>query len=213
MDIEDVLKLSEDLIHRLRHFVREEPQATWPQDFGRYLLSADHAEEKRLEGGVGTESVSEFDHDHDHDHGFDDTALGVILISLSNRIRRNAARRIRQSPFASVMDYQFLFTLRVHGTLSKSALIEANGMELTSGAEVIKRIGSQAWIEESPNPDDRRSRLVTITDAGVAVEESYRPVFRDYYASLSLGLTREQKVQLVDLAHRMISGQTSDPYI
>ncbi len=41
----------------------------------------------------------------------------------------------------------------------------ANG-SLTRLSNVVKRFEAKGWVERSPDPDDRRATLVTLTDAG-----------------------------------------------
>ncbi len=174
------LELAQDLLGHLNTFLKNESSGSWPHDFGNYLAT-----------------LSEPPDDSDP------VSLGASLVALANLVRRQASRALRDSPFTTIMDYQFLYVLRSHGPMSKSALIGANGMETSSGTEVIKRILLEGWIREEPNPVDGRSILVHITERGERVESENRAHVSEFYASLSKPLRVEQKARLFQLLHAL----------
>jgi DNA-binding MarR family transcriptional regulator len=89
-----------------------------------------------------------------------------------------ARRLFRESAIYSMTDWAFLATLQQVGAMKKSALIQHNILEKSSGTEVLKRLLKQGFIEEQPDPDDRRAKQVRLTEAGVAaVNEANAKVF------------------------------------
>jgi len=187
MDNTTHLGLARDLLVHLETYLHTGGGGSWPRDFGNYLASLPDQTEQHPQ--------------IDEEEGSDAVALGATLVAFANMVRRRASRALRESPFATIMDYQFLFVLQSHGTMSKSALIEANGMETSSGTEVIKRILREEWITEEPNPDDGRSVLVHLTDRGKAVEADDREHVSELYASLSEPLDRQHQAYLLQLVH------------
>lgn len=176
------LELAQDLLGHLETFLKNGASGSWPHDFGTYLAAL-----PELTAPDDSDPVS----------------LGASLVALANLVRRRASRALRDSPFTTIMDYQFLYVLRSHGPMSKGALIDANGMETSSGTEVIKRILREGWIREEPNPRDGRSILVHVTERGERVESENRTHVSDFYASLTGPLRGEQKVRLFELLHAL----------
>jgi DNA-binding MarR family transcriptional regulator len=180
------LELARDILEHLENFLHVKTEGSWPHDFGSYLAALPDQDETHPP--TGTEVP-------------DTVALGVSLIALSNVVRRRASQALRNGPFTTIMDYQFLFVLRSHGPMSKGVLIEANGMESSSGTEVIKRILREGWIAEKPNPEDGRSILVHITEKGEAIESENREHVSGFYSSLSEPLDARHQHILLQLVH------------
>jgi len=89
-----------------------------------------------------------------------------------------ARRLFRHSDIYSMTDWAFLATLQQVGAMKKSALIQHNILEKSSGTEVLKRLLKQGFIEEQPDPGDRRAKQVRLTEAGKsAVNEANAKVF------------------------------------
>ena len=132
----------------------------------------------------------------DGDHlgmGQDETFIGMFLIALSNLTRNRVNKLINNSPFSTIMDYQFLLVLEQHGKMKKSELISINYMEMSSGIEVIKRLLKQKWIYEEENPDDKRSKLVAISSIGGDILIEYQGKVNHLYNSFSSLLTPVEK--------------------
>ena len=69
-----------------------------------------------------------------------DILIGMYLANLANLLKKEQNRFVSQTPFSSFMDFQFLFLLNEHSEMTKSQLIAANNMEMSSGIEVINRL-------------------------------------------------------------------------
>lgn len=180
------LELARDLLGHLETFLHGGTAESWPRDFGTYLAALPGQDQN---------------HSAPNEEEPDTVALGATLIALSNIVRRRASHALRDSPFTTIMDYQFLFVLRSHGPMSKGALIDANGMEPSSGTEVIKRILREGWIAEEPNPDDGRSVLVHLTEHGEAIESENRDEVAGFYSSLAEPLDSYHQAILLRLLH------------
>ena len=64
-------------------------------------------------------------------------------------------------------DFGFLASLVEKGEMSKSSLITYNVHEVPSGMEVIKRLLQRGLIKERVDPEDRRMKLLSVTDRGM----------------------------------------------
>lgn len=93
--------------------------------------------------------------------------LIAMYVSIMGRYADFYARRIfRDTDIYSMDDWAVLASLFPDGTTKKANVLRGCVMEKSSGNEVLKRLLRQQLIEESPNPDDHRSKLICLTDAG-----------------------------------------------
>lgn len=117
-----------------------------------------------------------------------DILIGMYLSNLANLLKKSQNRFVSETPFATFMDFQFLFILSEHQEMTKSQLITANHMEMSSGIEVINRLKRSGWIQEKPNPVDRRSKIIHVSEQGNKVLADYRhqglAIYKSYSASL-----------------------------
>ncbi|AXT52193.1 MarR family transcriptional regulator [Aquimarina sp. BL5] len=69
-------------------------------------------------------------------------------------------------PFTTDMDFAFTAILHRSGEIGKTDLIRKMVYDKSSGMEVIKRLLKNEIIEQFPNPDDKRSKLLRLTKKG-----------------------------------------------
>ncbi|MGH7018913.1 MAG: MarR family winged helix-turn-helix transcriptional regulator [Brevundimonas sp.] len=76
-----------------------------------------------------------------------------------------------------------LLLYRAGKALSPTQIIEALNLRSSSGTALIDRMERQGYIKRSPNPDDRRSVLISLDGARVAeLIERQRETERQYRA-------------------------------
>lgn len=68
--------------------------------------------------------------------------------------------------------YSVLLTLDRSPMRSQAALAEAIGADKTRIIPTLDELQALGYIERRPDPDDRRVRLLAVTDAGRAVKDS-----------------------------------------
>jgi DNA-binding MarR family transcriptional regulator len=73
------------------------------------------------------------------------------------------------SDLQNVDEMIYLIVLQSKGTISKSEAIHSAVQEKTTGTEILKKLIQKGFIQESSHPDDRRSKLVSITNQGSLV--------------------------------------------
>ena len=65
------------------------------------------------------------------------------------------------------------------------------------------------WVRRLPNPEDRRSVLLEITDAGQAVADQYLPGIRKVEMALMAGLTNAERANLLKLLGKVLRAAAS----
>lgn len=75
--------------------------------------------------------------------------------------------------------FAVLDVLRRAGELGQGALAEASAVDRSSLSDVLGRLGARGWTDRIPDPSDRRTRRVVLTDAGRQLLRTVRqPVAR-----------------------------------
>jgi len=73
------------------------------------------------------------------------------------------------------------------GTLqpvTRTRLAQAMGLRRTTLRDLVARLIERGHVREEPNPDDRRSTLLTLTPAGQEIFDFGLPVFRRVLAQI-----------------------------
>lgn len=96
------------------------------------------------------------------------------------------------------------------GPATLSQLAERNGLDAPYVTLIVDKLESHGLVERRPHPDDRRRKLVTLTDAGqgalaTADEILYRPP--DAMADLST----EELDHLTAIMRRLVAAEAPEP--
>ncbi|MDX5379179.1 MAG: MarR family transcriptional regulator [Halomonas sp.] len=106
-------------------------------------------------------------------------------------------------------EFDVLATLRRSGPpyrlgptqLFETLMISSGGM--TSRLDRLEKAG---WIARSPNPEDRRGTLVSLTDKGIALMEEMIPRHVENEARILAALSREEQQELSRLLDKLLVG-------
>ncbi|MFC4666796.1 MarR family winged helix-turn-helix transcriptional regulator [Falsiporphyromonas endometrii] len=123
------------------------------------------------------------------------SSLGLLYRFIHSYIKR----AFINTKVQTLEDCTYLMTLHRGEVMTKTQLNNANAMEKTSGAEVIRRLNKAGLVEQKESPVDRRSMDVSITKEG---KEELKKVLPHLFACASIltaGLSKEQKEILCDL--------------
>lgn len=100
-------------------------------------------------------------------------------------------------------EYTYLVTLLAHPRLTKTELHTLNGMEKTSGAEIIRRLKKYGLLCEEPDERDKRSVCVSITPEGRAELMKVFPRLRTAADIVSAPLQPDQQNSLLFLLRHL----------
>jgi DNA-binding MarR family transcriptional regulator len=130
--------------------------------------------------------------------------LIAMYVSMMGRYADFYARRIfRDSVIYSLDDWGVLVSLFPDRIAKKTEVLRMSVMEKSSGNEVLKRMLRQELIAESPNPDDHRSKLICLTDAGRAAFLSVDARMRNLSNLVVADLTGAEKSDLLTLLFKL----------
>lgn len=113
-------------------------------------------------------------------------------------IQRETVREANLTP----PQYQTLRLLWVQDGRPFKELAASNGCTPPTMTGIVDTLEKKGLVTRQPNPDDRRSLLVTLTEKGRALEGS-TPNLERIYASCCVGLSAEEFRQLGSLLEKL----------
>lgn len=73
---------------------------------------------------------------------------------------------LEELPFTTDMEFTFTATLDRIGQAGKTELIRMMAYDKSSGMSVVNRLMKKGFMEEFPNPEDKRGKLIRLTEEG-----------------------------------------------
>jgi DNA-binding MarR family transcriptional regulator len=111
-----------------------------------------------------------------------DTGSDTILLDLfrTNQVRERLIVAALDGLELPPEDYPFYVLIGAEGPWTPTALAARMEMPLSTVLFRVGRLETRGHAARVPNPDDRRSFLVRLTDDGVRLLQEARPRFRAY---------------------------------
>lgn len=131
------------------------------------------------------------------------TMLTMLITYLHRYAKHYTKKALESSPLSTLDEFGFLVTLLDRDSLTKSELIHLHLLELTSGIEIIKRLTKQGLLDTFPDPDDRRSRRVRLTDQGRVVLFQTMQEMQHVTRLVSGDLSEEEQQLLLPILNRL----------
>lgn len=104
--------------------------------------------------------------------------MGRLLAAAARRVERDWDERLREIglPHAGLIAIDILLRTGPTGadTIARAARVQPQTMSRT-----LERLERDGLVERSPHPDDRRRRVVTVTDAGRIAWETAKHIERE----------------------------------
>ena len=128
---------------------------------------------------------------------------GHYLSRISRGLTRIGDARLRPLGLATA---QLPVLSMLHGgeRLSQAELAKTAKVEQPTMAQLLARMERDGLILREPDPDDRRSSLVSLTDAARERLPAGRQVLREGNAEMTRGLSEEEVTTLVGLLRRVL---------
>lgn len=130
----------------------------------------------------------------------DDNAQASLLIARLHRIMRVLSKpAIKSIGFTKDLEFGVLVHVAILNRPNKKELCRELLIENSTGVEITKRLAKKGFIFEQPDPNDRRSSLLSLTAKGKkTIMEGYEKMAAVHTTFLD-ALTDEQKKELVTL--------------
>ncbi|GAA4990346.1 DNA-binding MarR family transcriptional regulator [Nonomuraea thailandensis] len=138
--------------------------------------------------------------------------LRVLPSRLVNQVATSANRLVDQAlaePGLRRHHYSLLAALEEFGPASQAALGRRTGIDRSDIVAAVNELAGRGLVERSPDPDDRRRNVVTVTPAGVRQLEELDRLLAGAQEELLASLTGAEREQLVGLLTRVADHQRS----
>jgi DNA-binding MarR family transcriptional regulator len=99
------------------------------------------------------------------------------------------------------------------GPLTPSEISERVLVASATMTATLDTLESRGWVVRQPNPADRRSVLVSITEEGRATADRFLPGIRAVESALMSGLTPKEREQLLVLLAKVLARAAEEPVI
>ncbi len=129
---------------------------------------------------------------------------GHLIMRMARLIARDADSRLRGHGIGSAA-FPVFGMLSKGRAMTQADLARAANVEQPSMAQLLAKLEKQGWIERSPDPEDRRRSLVSLTDAGHAMMPVIRAAREEGIAVFLEGIPPEDVESLVSILKRMIA--------
>lgn len=104
-----------------------------------------------------------------------------------------------------------LIQLALHGPQTQTQLADRTQVDTSTLCRSLDRMTRSGFIERQPNPKDRRSMLVQLTDEGSRVLDDLDAARTNIENRLGEHLSGTERKQLADLLTRVLSGLAGAP--
>lgn len=101
------------------------------------------------------------------------------------------------------VQYAALYTILKHPNIDQGTLSEMIAYDRATIVGVIDRLERKKLVKRTVKKQDRRARELTITSAGIAMEEKIRPLATDMQTEVLTGLDADERVQFVKLLTKL----------
>ncbi len=104
-------------------------------------------------------------------------ALFNDLVRLETRVYNAIDARLRADHELPLGQYEFLRFIAAHGTCRVYDLAQEMAITVGATSKAVDRLEAAGRVRRTANPDDRRSSLLALTDAGEQVLAAATPTF------------------------------------
>lgn len=96
----------------------------------------------------------------------------------------------------SISQLNALFRLRHKGACGVSDLGEEMGVTNAAASQLLDKLVQQGLVERAEDPQDRRNKLITLTEAGLRVSEQSMQARQGWLDQLAASLTPKEQRQV-----------------
>jgi DNA-binding MarR family transcriptional regulator len=100
--------------------------------------------------------------------------------------------------------YRLLAALEEFGPASQAALGRRTSIDRSDVVAALNELAARGLIQRSPDPDDRRRNVITITPAGTEQLRTLAPILDGVQDQLLAPLSPAERTQLIGLLTRLL---------
>lgn len=132
-----------------------------------------------------------------------ESAASKYIIYLYRYAKGYGKKLLKDTPLSSIDDVPYLLMLLFSGPSTKMELIQANVHEKTTGMEILNRLLRLGLVEQQFNPDDKRSRKLSISPEGQKLMFNLMNGMDTLSAIVSGNLQTKERINLLKMLHKL----------
>lgn len=132
-----------------------------------------------------------------------ESVINTLIVHMNRYAKSYSKSAIFGSDFSSQEDFIYLINLKAFGDMTKMDLIKKNVHEKPVGMQIINRLISKGWVNQTASEFDKRSKVLKITDRGIQVLDKQMDKIRKATEIVTGDLTKNEKMQLIRLLNKL----------
>ena len=132
-----------------------------------------------------------------------ESAISTLLVHLNRYAKTYSKSAISGSDFATQEDFIYLINLKAFGEMTKMELIKKNIQDKPVGMLIIARLIKQGWVHQTDSNDDKRTKLIKITELGIEALENQMKKIRSATHIVSGNLNYSEKMDLIRILNKL----------
>jgi DNA-binding MarR family transcriptional regulator len=134
------------------------------------------------------------------------TFLPYRLSIAANLVSSVVATAYEQAFSLRNPEWRVIAIIADHGALSQQGVCVASRMDKVTVSRAAIALCERKLLERHPNPDDKRSHLLVLTDGGKALYEQVAPKALELEAQIFARFSKEERQALETLLSRIEKG-------
>ncbi len=128
-------------------------------------------------------------------------SIGGMIKYISDKVRQKADNNLKDHnvTLSQVRVPNFLW--RENGSCSQKQIEDFLQVSHPTVVGLVSRMEQSGYIQTSVSPDDKRNKIVTVTDSGMSLACELCRYMEDIDKRMLVGLTDEQQAQLADMLY------------
>ncbi len=131
------------------------------------------------------------------------SVINTLIVHLSRYAKSYSKSAIFGSEFSTQEDFIYLIILKDFGEMIKMDLIKRNVHDKPAGMQIINRLITKGWVDQTNSDVDKRSKFLKINDKGLAVLEQQMEKIRQASEMVTGDLTDNEKMELIRLLNKL----------
>lgn len=132
-----------------------------------------------------------------------ESVISTLIVHMNRYAKSYSKSAIYGSDFSSQEDFIYLINLKAFGEMTKMDLIKKNVHEKPAGMQIINRLISQGWVNQTDSEIDKRSKVLKISIKGLNVLENQMDRIRKATEIVTGDLNHSEKMELIKLLNKL----------
>lgn len=132
-----------------------------------------------------------------------ESVISTLLLHLNRYAKAYSKAAIHGSAFSTQEDFIYLINLKAFGAMTKMTLIKKNVQEKPAGMQIVNRLISAGWAEQTDSETDKRSKVIRITQQGLDALEAQMDKIRQASRIVTGNLSHDEQMNLIRLLSKL----------